>query len=163
MNVGAQQHAGTQAPTAPVQVFVGIGSNVGDRTAHVAHALAQMAALPQTTVVRCSQVIETAPVGPAGQGPYLNAVAELSTALAPAALLEALLAIERQRGRDRSREVRFGPRTLDLDILLYSDWQIDEPHLRIPHPRMPERPFVLIPLAEIAPSVAARVRTTAIH
>lgn len=163
MNSGAQRHAGSRAPDAAVQVFVGIGSNVGDRAAHVAHALQQMAALPQTTLVQRSQVIQTEPVGPPGQGPYLNAVAELRTMLAPAVLLDALLAIERQRGRDRTREVRFGPRTLDLDILLYGDWQVDDPHLRIPHPRMPERPFVLVPLAEIAPSVAARVRTTAIH
>jgi 2-amino-4-hydroxy-6-hydroxymethyldihydropteridine diphosphokinase len=98
------------APARPVRAFVALGSNVGDRAAHLEAARAAMAALAQTRVVARSGVHETEPVGPAGQGPYLNAVDELETALAPRALLEALLAIERTRGRDRSGVWRGPPR-----------------------------------------------------
>lgn len=150
-----------RAPARPVAAFVALGSNLGDRAAHLEHALAALAALPSTRVVATSSVRETDPVGPPGQGPYLNAVAELRTALAPRALLAALLAVERERGRDRSREVRFGPRTLDLDLLAWGPAtpggrSIDVPGLQVPHPRMHERRFVLDPLAEIAPEVASR-------
>jgi len=145
------------------RVFVAIGSNVGDRHAHVRHAATRLAELPQTQLVRLSGVIETEPVGGPSQGRYLNAVAELSTSLEPDALLQHLLAIERERGRNRAQEVRFGPRTLDLDLLIHGSRRIRTPGLQVPHPRMAERDFVLVPLAEIAPEVAAAVRDGAIH
>jgi len=145
------------------RVFVAIGSNVGDRHAHVGHAATRLAELPQTQLVRLSGVIETEPVGGPAQGRYLNAVAELSTSLEPDALLQHLLAIERERGRNRAQEVRFGPRTLDLDLLIHGSRRIRTPGLQVPHPRMAERDFVLVPLAEIAPEVAAAVRDGAIH
>lgn len=152
------------APAAPVRALVALGSNVGDRAAHLAAARAAMAALPGTRVLGRSAIHETDPVGPPGQGPYLNAVDLLSTTLAPRALLDALLAIEGDRGRDRSREVRNGPRTLDLDILAYGDAapggaaRIAAPGLDVPHPRMAGRAFVLLPLAEVAPDLAAACR-----
>ena len=103
-------------------------------------------------MVRVSSAIETPPVGgPPGQGPYLNAAAELATHLAPRALLARLLEVERSLGRER-RE-KNGPRTIDLDLLLYDALVLDEPGLTLPHPRMHERRFVLAPLAEIAPDV----------
>lgn len=100
-----------------------------------------------------SRVIETDPVGPAGQGAYLNAAALIVTTLPPEELLAALLAIERSAGRDREASIRWGPRTLDLDILLYGDLIVAEPGLTIPHPLMHERGFVLVPLAEIGPDL----------
>jgi 2-amino-4-hydroxy-6-hydroxymethyldihydropteridine diphosphokinase len=118
--------------------------------------------------LRQSSIHETAPVGPPGQGPYLNAVAEISTDLSPHALLGALLHIESERGRDRTREVRFGPRTLDLDMLIWDASlprfaRIDAPGLTVPHPRMHERSFVLLPLAELDPEIARRAAVTPVH
>jgi 2-amino-4-hydroxy-6-hydroxymethyldihydropteridine diphosphokinase len=130
-------------------VFVALGSNLGDRAAHLAAALAALRCSPDVELVRVSGVYETAPVGPAEQGPYLNAVAELRTRLAPRALLARLRAIEAARGRTRSGE-RWGARTLDLDLLLFGERRIDESDLEVPHPRMAERAFVLEPLREIA-------------
>jgi 2-amino-4-hydroxy-6-hydroxymethyldihydropteridine diphosphokinase len=129
---------------------VALGSNVGDRAAHLDHAVRAFGRLRSTRLVASSSVIETPPVGPPGQGPYLNAVAILETKLTARALLDALLAIESDRGRDRSREQRWGPRTLDLDLLVFGDAVIDEPGLRVPHPRLAERAFVLGPFAEVA-------------
>lgn len=152
------------APAAPVLAYVAIGSNVGDRAAHVAAARAAMAMLPATSVVATSRVVETDPVGPPGQGPYLNAVDVVRTALAARTLLDALLAIERTRGRDRSRELRHGPRTLDLDLLAFGDAvpggcaRIEAPALQVPHPRMHERAFVLVPLSDVAPALADACR-----
>jgi len=100
-----------------------------------------------------SDWIQTEPIGPVPQGSYLNAAAVIRTALTPRALLGALLDIERSRGRDRASEQRWGPRTLDLDLLLYADRVIEEPGLTVPHPRLYERMFVLIPLAQIAGEV----------
>lgn len=144
-----------------MDAFVALGSNVGDRAAHVAHALRRLGDIPGTRVVAASRVIETAPVGPPGQGPYLNAVAHLRTSIAPAGLLAFLLEVERERGRTRSPEERHAARTLDLDLLLYADWEIREPGLEVPHPRMAEREFVLAPLGEIAPAVADATRARA--
>ena len=133
--------------------FIALGSNLGDRAAHLRHAAEAMNALPGTTVVRVSHHYETDPVGPPGQGPYLNAAAEICTELSPRDLLEGLLRIEREAGRDRSSDaVRWGPRPLDLDLLLYDDSMLNDPGLTLPHPRMHERAFVLQPLAEIAPN-----------
>lgn len=131
--------------------YVAIGSNLGDRWRHVARGVCAMAALPRTRLLRRSTVIETDPVGPAPQERYLNAVVELETALAPRELLDALLAAELAEGRIRDATTRWGPRTLDLDLILYGDQEIDEPGLTVPHPRLAERPFVLGPLAELVP------------
>jgi len=137
---------------------IALGSNVdstqGDRASHLAFARDRIAHLPGTTLLAASRDYETAPVGHTpGQdpgGPYLNAAVTIETSLPPRALLDHLLEIERDRGRDREREQRWGPRTLDLDLILYADLVIDEPGLQIPHPRLGERLFVLEPLAEIA-------------
>jgi len=129
------------------RVFVALGSNVGDRAAHLAFARDRLAVLPGTRVVAMSQVEETAPLGPIPQGPYLNQMALLETELGPRDVLLGLLEIERERGRDR--DVRWGPRTLDLDIVRYGDWVVSEPGLTIPHPELPNRDFWLRELAEL--------------
>ncbi len=135
--------------------YIALGSNVGDRRAHLLGALTALAELPDTTLVGASAFHETEPVGPTDQPTYLNAAAHVRTALAPRELLNRLLDIECAHQRDRARETRWGPRTLDLDLLLYADRVIDEPGLAVPHPRLHERAFVLDPLAEIAPDVVA--------
>lgn len=130
---------------------VALGSNLGDRAAHLTGALHALARLPETRLIRASRFHETAPVGPREQPDFLNAAASIETSLEPHALLDVLLSIEREHARVRSPREQWGPRTLDLDILLYADRTIAEPGLIIPHPRMHERRFVLLPLAEIAP------------
>jgi 2-amino-4-hydroxy-6-hydroxymethyldihydropteridine diphosphokinase len=128
-----------------VRAFLGLGSNMGDRLVHLRDALE---ALPD--VVAVSRVYETEPVGgPAGQDPYLNAVVELDTDLSPRDLLA--LARRLEAAAQRVRSVRFGPRTLDVDVLLVGDLHVDEDDLVVPHPRMWERRFVVVPLAELAP------------
>ncbi len=129
---------------------IGLGSNLGERESHLTAALVGLAAV--SDVVSVSSIYETAPVGGPEQGPYLNAVAVVDTALPASALLEALLATERARGRKR-RE-RWGPRTLDLDLLLYGDAAIERPGLVVPHPRLIERRFVVDPLVEAWPDAA---------
>lgn len=136
-----------------VTAYIGIGSNLGDRHAHIRHALEHLAALTDAQPLRAAGIIETEPVGPVEQGLFLNTVAELSTALQPAELLAELHRIERERGRDRSRQRRWGPRTLDLDILLFGDAIIREPGLVIPHKHLHERDFVLRSLVELAPEL----------
>ncbi|MGH7753566.1 MAG: 2-amino-4-hydroxy-6-hydroxymethyldihydropteridine diphosphokinase [Gemmatimonadales bacterium] len=121
------------------RVFVALGSNLGDRAAHLAAARAALATLPDTSLLGVSAVEETAPLGPVPQGPYLNQMALLETGLAPRALLEALMVIERDQGRKR-RE-RWGPRSLDLDIVTYGDRTVTEPGLAIPHPELSNREF----------------------
>lgn len=136
--------------------FIGLGANLGDREGNIRAALARLDATPGVRVERVSALRETAPVGgPPGQPPYLNGAARLSTTLAPRALLERLLAIEAALGRVRAE--RWGPRAIDLDLLLYDDLRIEEEDLSVPHPRMRERPFVMEPLAEIGYD-APRVR-----
>jgi 2-amino-4-hydroxy-6-hydroxymethyldihydropteridine diphosphokinase len=130
--------------------YIGLGSNLGDREGTLRGALARLAELGE---VRVSSFRETDPVGVTDQPKFVNAVAELSTQLAPRDLLDALLAIERELGRDRSREQRWGPRTLDLDLLLYGAEMIDEPGLTVPHPRLADRRFVLEPLHELVPGL----------
>jgi 2-amino-4-hydroxy-6-hydroxymethyldihydropteridine diphosphokinase len=130
--------------------YIGLGSNLGDRKGTLRDALARLAELGK---VRVSSFRETDPVGVTDQPKFVNAVAELSTQLAPRDLLDALLAIERELGRDRSREQRWGPRTLDLDLLLYGGEMIDEPGLTVPHPRLADRRFVLEPLHELVPGL----------
>lgn len=136
---------------APDDAYVSIGTNLGDRDAHLALALRRLAELPDSELVAVSPVFETDPVGPPPQGPFLNAVARLRTRLAPRALLEALLAIEQEAGRVRGE--RNAARTLDLDLLLHGDRVLAEPGLILPHPRLAERPFVLEPLAALAPAL----------
>jgi 2-amino-4-hydroxy-6-hydroxymethyldihydropteridine diphosphokinase len=126
------------------RAYVGLGANLGDREATIRAALE---ALPG--VVAVSSLRETDPVGVTDQPQYLNGVAALETGLSPRELLDALLAVERELGRER-RE-RWGPRTIDLDLLLYGEETIDEPGLTVPHPRLHERRFALEPLSELAP------------
>jgi 2-amino-4-hydroxy-6-hydroxymethyldihydropteridine diphosphokinase len=136
----------------PVTAYIALGSNLGDRRAHLDRALQELARRPGVAVTRVSSYHETEPVGgPPGQGRYLNAAAELNTELGPEQLLQVLLEIEQSLGR--VRQERFGPRTIDLDLLLHGDQILDRPDLTVPHPRMHERLFVLEPLAEIAPEV----------
>jgi 2-amino-4-hydroxy-6-hydroxymethyldihydropteridine diphosphokinase len=131
-----------------IEAYVALGSNLGDRAAHLAFAVAALRETPGIQVDRVSSIRETEPVGGPPQGAYLNGVVALRTRLAPRALLERLLAIEAATGRERGPEQN-APRTLDLDLLLYGDEQIDEPDLVVPHPRMRQRPFVMEPLAEL--------------
>lgn len=130
-----------------VRVAVGLGSNLGDRAGHIAAGVAALA--DAGSLVAVSSLYETAPIGGPEQGPYLNAVAVVETGLDPHALLELGLAAERKEGRER-RE-RWGPRTLDADILLYGDAEVADENLTIPHPMMTERRFVLEPLLEVWP------------
>jgi 2-amino-4-hydroxy-6-hydroxymethyldihydropteridine diphosphokinase len=132
-----------------VTAFVGLGSNLDDPPARIRRALQALAALPGTQVVRRSSLYRNPPVGDPDQPDFVNAVAEIETGLAPRELLGELLTIERAHGRVRDRPD--GPRTLDLDLLLYGERTVHEPGLTIPHPRMLARAFVLMPLAEIAP------------
>ncbi len=129
--------------------FIALGSNLEDPAAQVRRAMQQIAKLPQTQQIRASSLYQTAPVGYADQPPFINAVVQISTALTPQALLSALLNIEAEH--QRRRLLRNGPRTLDCDILLYGDMAVNEANLHIPHPRLHQRAFVLVPLAEIAP------------
>lgn len=129
------------------RAFVSLGSNLGDRAGYLAGALDALTALPQTAVRAVSRVYETAPQELADQPPFLNQAVCLETALTPRELLRACQAVE--RAHDRRRELRFGPRTLDIDILLFQGIESDDPELTLPHPRMMQRAFVLAPLAEI--------------
>lgn len=131
--------------------YIGLGSNIGDRLAVLHLALADLADHDGITLVAASGAWETSPVGGGAQEDYLNAAASVSTELTPRQLLDTLLAIEREHGRQRL--VRWGPRTLDLDLLLYADHQVDEPGLTVPHPWLERRRFVLEPLIEIAPDL----------
>ena len=132
--------------------YVALGANLGDPRATVLAAFAALANLPESRVARCSSLYRTAPVGILDQPDFVNAVAVLETSLTADALLDALLDTEARFGRIR-RE-RNGPRTLDLDLLLYDDIELDLPHLTLPHPRLHLRAFVLLPLAEVAPGLA---------
>lgn len=126
--------------------YVGLGSNLGDREAQINRAAELLGAL------RLSTIVETEPWGYEAQPKFLNAVAELETALEPRELLDQLLDVERQLGRERIGP-RWGPRTIDLDLLVYGDLMLDEPGLTVPHPELAQRLFVLEPLAELAPSL----------
>ena len=141
-------------PAAGERVFVGLGANLGDAPATVQAALEALCRLPGTRCLARSSLYRSAPVDAQGED-YINAVAQLQTKMLPAALLKALQAIEARFGRERP--YRNAPRTLDLDLLLYGDRRIATPLLTLPHPRMHERAFVLVPLAEIAPDLAQPV------
>jgi len=138
----------------PVVACIGLGGNLGDVAPTIEHALAALGALPGTQVMRRSRLYRTPAWGMTRQPDFLNAAAMLSTTLSPDALLAGLLRIEREAGRDRDVQAeRWGPRALDLDLLLYGDEVIAQPGLCVPHPHLQERAFVLVPLAEIAPDV----------
>ena len=129
-------------------MYVALGSNLGDRAAHLAHARRRLGALPDTTLVAASRIEETAPLGPIPQGPYLNQMVLLETALTPEQLLTACRAIEAERGRERGE--RWGPRTLDLDIVRYGEHRLQTPELTIPHPELPNRDFWQREIAELS-------------
>ena len=139
-------------PPESVIAYVALGSNLGNRDGNIADALRALAQTPGVTITRVSTLLANPPVGmPPGAPMFLNGVAEVSTTLAPRALLTRLLEVEQSQGR--RRRGRTEPRPIDLDLLLYGDEIIDEPGLTVPHPRLHQRLFVLRPLAEIAPQL----------
>ena len=140
----------------PVRACLALGSNLGDRAAHLAHARRAVAALPGTRLVAATDVEETAPVGPAGQGPYLNQMLLVETTLAAEPLLDALQEIERAAGRDRAVEARWGARTLDVDIVRYGDATIATARLKVPHPQLPHRDWWQRELAALGVSAGVR-------
>jgi len=133
----------------PVRAVIALGSNIDEPEMQVNRAFDEIAAMPQTKLVAKSRLHRTKPVGYANQPDFVNACALVETGLAPRALLDNLLDLEKQHGRVRT--IRNGPRTLDLDIVLYADKVVDEPGLAIPHPRAHDRAFVLVPLVEVWP------------
>ena len=134
------------------RAFVALGSNLDDPRAQIERGFAALAALPKTESIARSRLYRSAPWGVAGQPEFVNAVVELETRLASRVLLDTLLAIERKAGRVRDG-ARWGPRTLDLDLLLYGDSVLHESGLTLPHPHLHERAFVLVPLADLAPDL----------
>jgi 2-amino-4-hydroxy-6-hydroxymethyldihydropteridine diphosphokinase len=133
-------------------VYLGLGSNLGDRLDTLGRAVRLLGARPGLTVTASSRVWETAPVGGPEQPEFLNAVVRASSDLSPSELLDACHHVESELGR--VRDVRWGPRTIDIDILLIDERVVDETDLEVPHPRMTERAFVMLPLLELAPDVA---------
>lgn len=148
-----------QAAAAPTVAYIGLGANLGDTAQALRDAATAIGALPGTALRRGSSLYRSAPVDADGPD-YVNAVAEIATTLAPHDLLAALQAIEQQAGRERA--YRNAPRTLDLDVLLYGDLCQDDPALVLPHPRLHERAFVLLPLAEIAPARVSAAQLNAV-
>ena len=144
-----------------MRAYVGLGANLGDREDTIRRAVALVDDLPGVSVVGVSSLRETEPWGPVEQPRYLNGAVAVETDLPPRELLEALLDVERRLGRARDDEERWGPRTIDLDLLLYGDLVLDQPGLDVPHPRLHERRFALEPLAELAPDVLVPGRGTA--
>ena len=135
-----------------IQAFIGLGANLGEPESQVRGAIAALGSLPRTRLLASSSLYRSAPVGVGAQADFVNAVAKLETELAPRELLEELITLEARFGRERP--FPGAPRTLDLDLLLYGDRVVEEPGLVVPHPRMHERAFVLLPLAEIAAGAA---------
>ena len=131
--------------------YIALGSNLQNPQQQVSTALGEIAALPQTTLIKASSFYRTVPVGYDSQPDFINAVAAVETGLAPVPLLQALLAIEQRQGRERP--FPNAPRVLDLDLLLYGETLLHTPELTLPHPRMHARGFVMLPLAEIAPGL----------
>ncbi len=134
------------------RAYIGLGSNLDGPERQVRRGIAALRGLPQVKSLRASALYRTAPWGRLDQPPFINAVVEIETEMAPRTLLEALLDAERAAGRRRDGTL-WGPRVLDLDVLLYGDACIDEPGLHLPHPRLHERAFVLLPLADLAPGL----------
>ena len=135
------------------RAYIGLGANLGDRESSLRRAVELLDRDPAIAVVGVSSFRETEPVGYLDQPRFLNGACAVETELSARALLDRLLAVERELGRERSGP-RFGPRTIDLDLLLYGDETIDEPGLTVPHPRLAERRFALEPLAELDPELA---------
>ena len=142
-----------------VRAWIGLGANTGESLATVRAAIDALAELPDTVFVRRSRFYRTPAWGPIAQPDFINAVALVETRLAPSALLDGLLGIERAFGRVRAE--RWGPRSLDLDLLLYGDAQIDEPGLHVPHPHLHQRVFVLVPLLDTDPDAVIPGRGSA--
>jgi 2-amino-4-hydroxy-6-hydroxymethyldihydropteridine diphosphokinase len=132
-----------------MKAFIGLGSNLGDREANIRQALQFLEQLPETTIVRGSSLYDTEPVGVSDQPNFLNGVVQIETHLSPRQLLWNLMLIERRLGRVRTRQ--WGPRVIDLDLLLYGEEVVDEDDLQVPHPLMTQRSFVMVPLVEIEP------------
>ncbi|GAB5495927.1 MAG: 2-amino-4-hydroxy-6-hydroxymethyldihydropteridine diphosphokinase [Phycisphaerales bacterium] len=153
----------TSARYGMTEAVVALGSNLGDRQSCIRESLARIEELPGTSVVRVSTLIETDPVGPIEQGTYLNGACLLETDLDAMQLLAELLTIERELGRERDTEQRWGPRTIDLDLLIFGDQVIDEPGLTVPHPRISERLFVLEPMNEIVPELIVPPGRLTVH
>ena len=141
-----------------MRAYVGLGANLGDRDSTIRRAVALLEEAPGVRVVQVSALRETEPWGPVEQPPYLNGAVALDTELEPRALLEVLLDVERRLGRVRTE--RWGPRTIDLDLLLHGDEVVDEPGLTLPHPHLHERRFALEPLAELAADAVVPGRGT---
>jgi 2-amino-4-hydroxy-6-hydroxymethyldihydropteridine diphosphokinase len=135
-----------------IQVYIGLGSNLGLPEKQIQAACSRLATLADTALIKCSSLYKSQPMGPQDQPDYVNAVALIETALSPNTLLQQTQLIESQQGRIRKAN-RWGPRTLDLDLLLFGQQQIDNEHLRVPHAGMQQREFVLYPLFEIAPDL----------
>lgn len=135
----------------PVRCYIGLGSNLGDPVANLHSALTQLAATVGVQLRGVSRFYISKPMGPKDQPDYANAVAAVDSTLSAFALLQALFAIERRHGRVRDAHLRWGARTLDLDLLLYGDAQINHTDLQVPHPGIGERSFVVLPLIDIAP------------
>jgi len=135
-----------------VAAYVGVGSNLSDPIYQVKAAMSELGELPSSRLLCRSSLYRSKPVGPPSQPDYINAVCALETTLLPEFLLLALQAIEHAQGRVRLGE-RWGPRVIDLDILMYGDWVVDKENLQIPHPELLKRAFVVVPLAEIAPDL----------
>jgi 2-amino-4-hydroxy-6-hydroxymethyldihydropteridine diphosphokinase len=145
--------------SAPVQAFIGVGANLGDAAHAVRQALQALGSLPQTRLLASSALYASAPVDACGPD-FINAVAQLETTLHAPALLFAVQQLEQQAGRERP--YRNAPRTLDVDVLLYGSAVMHSPQLTLPHPRMTERAFVLLPLAEIAPDLVSPSQLAAV-
>ena len=139
-------------PNELTRAYVGLGANLDQPAVHVRTALVELSELPETVRVGHSRLYRSPPMGPADQPDYVNAVAVLDTGLAPRDLLRGLQAIEARHGRVRGQE-RWGPRTLDLDLLIFGEWRSADPALTVPHPGIADRPFVLWPLLEVAPDL----------
>jgi 2-amino-4-hydroxy-6-hydroxymethyldihydropteridine diphosphokinase len=148
------------------QVYIGLGANLGPKEVTILRAVELLGAEPGIEVLELSQLRETEPVGVADQPPFLNGAVALETSLSPWELLDVMLRIEQELGRARDVE-RWGPRTIDLDLLVYGDEVLDEPGLRVPHPRLHERRFALEPLADLDPELdipgVGRVRQALDH
>ncbi|CAM3490917.1 2-amino-4-hydroxy-6-hydroxymethyldihydropteridine diphosphokinase [Halomonas lysinitropha] len=140
-------------------VWIGLGSNLDGPRKHVERALRELDSLPLTHRIAASRLYASTPLGPTNQPDYINAVAQLETRLSPLALLDQLQALEQRHGRVRGQ--RWGPRTLDLDLLLFDDYRVTLPRLTLPHPEMVRRAFVLVPLAELAPTRVVEGHTLA--
>jgi 2-amino-4-hydroxy-6-hydroxymethyldihydropteridine diphosphokinase len=135
-----------------IQVYIGLGSNLARPEKQIQAACKSLASLPQTALIKCSSLYQSQPMGPQDQPDYVNAVALIETELSAESLLQQTQLIEAQQGRIRKKN-RWGPRTLDLDLLLYGSRQIDSEHLTVPHSGMKQREFVLYPLYEITPDL----------